>query len=73
MKRREFSLSAATLAATAALGISAFPALAQAQAKAFQSGTDYLTLDKPAATEAPAGQGRSGRILLVQLPALQRL
>lgn len=55
MQRREFSLSAASLAATA-LGASALPTLAQAQAKAFQSGTDYLTLDKPAPTEAPAGQ-----------------
>lgn len=52
MQRREFSISAATLAAA---GISAFPSLAQAQARAFQSGSDYLTLDKPAATEAPAG------------------
>lgn len=54
MQRREFSISAATLA-VAAMGISALPSLAQAQAKAFQSGSDYLTLDKPAATEAPAG------------------
>ncbi|MFZ3139033.1 thiol:disulfide interchange protein DsbA/DsbL [Polaromonas sp.] len=57
MQRREFSISAATLAAAAAAaGMSALPSLAQAQAKAFQSGSDYLTLDKPAATEAPAGQ-----------------
>ena len=55
MQRREFSFSAASLAA-AAVGASALPTLAQAQAKAFQSGTDYLTLDKPAPTEAPAGQ-----------------
>ena len=55
MQRREFSLSAASLAA-AALGASALPTLAQAQAKAFQSGSDYLTLDKPAPIEAPAGQ-----------------
>lgn len=54
MQRREFSISAATLA-VAATGISALPSLAQAQARVFQSGTDYLTLDKPAATEAPAG------------------
>ena len=54
MQRRAFSISAATLAA--ATGISALPTLAQAQAKAFQSGTDYLTLDKPAPTEAPAGK-----------------
>ena len=56
MQRREFSLSAASLAATAALGVSALPTLAQAQAKAFRSGADYLTIDKPAPTEAPVGQ-----------------
>ena len=54
MQRRAFSISAVTLAA--ATGISALPTLAQAQARAFQSGSDYLTLDKPAPTEAPAGQ-----------------
>ena len=56
MQRREFSISATTLAAAATVGISALPAFAQAQSRAFQSGTDYLTLDKPAPTEAPAGQ-----------------
>ena len=56
MQRREFSISAAALAAAATAGLGTLPALAQAQAKPFQSGTDYLTLDKPAATEAPAGQ-----------------
>ncbi len=55
MQRREFSFSAASLAA-ATLATSALPPLAQAQAKPFQSGSDYLTLDKPAPTEAPAGQ-----------------
>lgn len=55
MLRREFSFSAASLTA-AALGASTLPTLAQAQAKAFQSGSDYLTLDKPAPIEAPAGQ-----------------
>ena len=55
MQRREFSISAATLAA-AATGISALPLLANAQATAFQSGSDYLTLAKPVATEAPVGQ-----------------
>ena len=54
MQRREFSLSAASLAA--AIGASALPTLAQAQAKAFQNGNDYLTIAKPAPTEAPAGQ-----------------
>ena len=29
---------------------------AHAQARAFKEGTDYLTLDKPVATEAPAGR-----------------
>ncbi|WP_029527304.1 thiol:disulfide interchange protein DsbA/DsbL [Polaromonas glacialis] len=54
MQRRVFSISAVTLAA--ATGISALPTLAQAQARAFQSGSDYLTLEKPAPTEAPAGR-----------------
>ena len=54
MQRRAFSISAVTLAA--ATGICALPTLAQAQARAFQSGSDYLTLDKPAATEAPVGK-----------------
>jgi len=54
MQRRAFSISAVTLAA--ATGISGVPTLAQAQARAFQSGSDYLTLDKPAPTEAPAGK-----------------
>ena len=56
MQRREFSFSAASLAAAATTGLSALPRLAQAQAKGFQSGSDYLTLDKPAPTEAAAGQ-----------------
>lgn len=55
MQRREFSLSAASVAA-ATLGAALLPTVAQAQAKAFTSGTDYLTLDKPAPIEAPAGQ-----------------
>jgi len=55
MQRREFSISAASLV-TAAMGISTLPALAQAQSRAFQSGTDFLTLDKPAPVEAAAGQ-----------------
>lgn len=54
MQRRAFSISAVTLAA--ATGVSVLPSLAQAQARAFQSGSDYLTLDKPAPTEAPAGK-----------------
>ncbi|MFZ2293468.1 MAG: thiol:disulfide interchange protein DsbA/DsbL [Polaromonas sp.] len=55
MQRREFSLSAAS-AAAAVLGASVLPASVQAQARAFKDGTDYLALDKPAPTEAPAGQ-----------------
>lgn len=55
MQRREFSFSAAS-AAAASLGGIALPTLAQAQAKAFKDGEDYLTLDKPAPTEAPAGK-----------------
>ncbi|MDQ3060787.1 MAG: thiol:disulfide interchange protein DsbA/DsbL [Pseudomonadota bacterium] len=56
MQRREFSFSAASLAAATTVGVAALPVLAQAQAKPFQSGTDYLTLDRAALTEAPAGQ-----------------
>ena len=55
MQRREFSLSAASVAA-AALSAAALPGAAQAQAAAFKDGADYLTLDKPAPVEAPAGQ-----------------
>ena len=54
MQRREFSLSAIALAA--AVGGSAIAPAARAQAKAFQEGTDYLTLDKAVPTEVPAGQ-----------------
>ena len=58
MQRREFSISAASVAAAATLGAACVPgaALAQAQAQAYRSGSDYLTLDKSAPTEAPAGQ-----------------
>lgn len=55
MQRREFSLSAASVAA-ATLGGATLSTAAHAQAKAFKDGTDYLTLDKPAPTEAPAGR-----------------
>jgi thiol:disulfide interchange protein DsbA len=50
MKRREFSLSAATALAAGAF---AGPALAQQQ---FREGKDYRKLGKPAPTEAPAGK-----------------
>lgn len=56
MQRREFSLSTASMAAAAALGAATLSTAAQAQAKAFKDGADYLTLGKPAPTEAPAGQ-----------------
>lgn len=55
MQRREFSLSAASVAAVATLA-GALPVAAQAQAAAYKSGKDYLTLDKPAPTETSAGQ-----------------
>lgn len=56
MQRREFSLSAATVAAASAGGALAFSTGARAQAKAFKEGTDYLLLDKPAPVEAAAGK-----------------
>ena len=52
MQRREFSMSAATLAATVGLPISAV----HAQGQSFKEGSDYLTLDKPAPTEVAAGK-----------------
>ncbi|WP_431094408.1 thiol:disulfide interchange protein DsbA/DsbL [Polaromonas aquatica] len=55
MQRREFSLFAASVAA-ATLGGTTLSTVANAQAKAFKDGVDYLTLDKPAPTEAPAGR-----------------
>ena len=55
MKRREFSLSAASAAAATALSLPmAAPALAQA--RQFKEGKDYVKLGKPAASEAPAGK-----------------
>ena len=53
MQRREFSISAASLAA-ASLGVLATPA--QAQGKPPQEGSDYMVLDKRAPVEAPAGK-----------------
>jgi len=49
MKRREFSLSAASVAATLSL-----PVLAQQPS--FEEGKNYTKLNTPAATEAPQGQ-----------------
>ena len=55
MKRREFSLSAASTAAACALALPvATPALAQA--RQFKEGKDYRRLDKPVAPDAPAGK-----------------
>ncbi len=51
MQRREFSITAATLAAT---GLSSTGANAQGQPP--KEGVDYLTLDKPAPTDAAAGK-----------------
>lgn len=56
MQRREFSFSAATVAAASLGGVMALPAAAQAQSKPPQAGSDYLVLEKPAATEAAAGK-----------------
>ena len=56
MQRREFSLSAATVAAATLGATMALSPAARAQAKSFQEGTDYLLLDKIAGTEAPTGK-----------------
>lgn len=54
MQRREFSMSAASVAAAATLG--ALTSTAQAQGQAPREGTDFLVLDKRAPVEAPAGK-----------------
>ena len=55
MKRREFSLSAATAVAASALTLPvATPALAQA--RQFKEGKDYKRLDKHVAPDAPPGK-----------------
>lgn len=55
MKRREFSLSAASAVAASALALPvATPALAQA--RQFKEGKDYRKLDKPLTPDAPAGK-----------------
>ena len=56
MKRREFSLSAATAATASVVAALGVPLTAQAQGKPPREGGDYLVLDKPATTEAPAGR-----------------
>lgn len=55
MKRREFSLTSASVLAGSALVLSPIGS-AHAQAKAPVAGTDYLVLDKPVATDAAAGK-----------------
>jgi len=55
MKRREFSLSAASAVAASALTLPvANPAMAQA--RQFKEGKDFKRLDKPVAPDAPAGK-----------------
>ena len=55
MKRREFSLSAASAVAASALTLPvATPALAQA--RQFKEGKDFKRLDKPVTPDAPAGK-----------------
>jgi protein dithiol oxidoreductase (disulfide-forming) len=56
IQRREFSISTAFGAVGAGLGLGALSLAAQAQDQAFKEGSDYLVLDKPAPTEAPAGK-----------------
>lgn len=55
MKRREFSLSTASVVAASALTLSlATPAMAQA--RQFKEGKDYTKLAKPLTPDAPAGK-----------------
>ena len=55
MKRREFSLSAASAVAVSALALPvATPVMAQA--RQFKEGKDFRRLDKPVAPDAPAGK-----------------
>jgi thiol:disulfide interchange protein DsbA len=56
MQRREFSFSAATLAATSVGAGLTLSGAAHAQGKTPQEGNDYLLLDRPAITEAAAGK-----------------
>lgn len=55
MKRREFSLSAASAVAATALTLPAATS-ALAQARQFKEGKDYRRLDKPITPDAPAGK-----------------
>ena len=56
MQRREFSLSAATVAAATLSSTMGLSTAAQAQGAPPKEGTDYLLLDKVSTTEAPAGK-----------------
>jgi len=53
MKRREFSISAASVMTASALAVAA-PALAQGRKP--EEGSDYISIGKPAPVEAPAGK-----------------
>ena len=69
MKRREFSAAAAWPPPAGRASL----APAARAGPAPEEGTDYLALDKPRAGRGAGRQDRGGRVLLVQLPALQRL
>ncbi len=56
MQRREFSLSAATVAAASLGAAYMLPGAAMAQGKPPQDGVDFLTLDKAVPVDAPAGK-----------------
>lgn len=55
MKRRDFSLTAASTLAASVLSLPLAPA-ALAQARQFKEGKDYAKLGKPAPVETPAGK-----------------
>ncbi len=55
MKRREFSLSAATAVAASAVTLP-MATTAMAQVRQFNEGKDFQKLSKPVATDAPAGK-----------------
>ncbi len=54
MRRREFSRAAVLSSAALAVGATQTPAWAQAEA--YREGVDYLKLQRPAPTDAPAGK-----------------
>jgi protein dithiol oxidoreductase (disulfide-forming) len=56
MQRREFSLSATFGVLAGAGALAGLPVTAQAQARAFKEGADYLRLKNPAPVESPAGK-----------------